>query len=59
MARKKIQKEINKNQDEMYEAIAKLSHQYYLERGGKHGNDLDDWIRAEQVIKSEMKKSSK
>lgn len=59
MARKKIQKEINKNQAEMYEAIAKLAHQYYLERGAKHDNDLDDWFRAEQVIKSQIKKTGK
>ncbi len=32
------------------EQIALLAHRYWLERGGGHGNDADDWFRAEQEL---------
>lgn len=32
------------------EQIARLAHQYWLERGGVHGNDAEDWFRAEQEL---------
>ncbi|MGB6973185.1 MAG: DUF2934 domain-containing protein [Terracidiphilus sp.] len=33
------------------EAIAMLAHRYWAERGGSHGNDADDWLRAEQELR--------
>ena len=33
------------------EAIAQLAYQFFLERGGEHGHDLEDWTRAEAVIR--------
>lgn len=33
-----------------HEEISRLAHQYYLERGGHHGSDEDDWIRAEKEL---------
>jgi Protein of unknown function (DUF2934) len=35
-----------------HEEISKLAHQYYLERGGQHGSDEDDWMRAEKELLS-------
>jgi Protein of unknown function (DUF2934) len=35
-----------------HEEISRLAHQYYLERGGHHGSDEDDWMRAEKELLS-------
>ncbi len=32
--------------------VARLAHQYWLERGCQHGHDADDWFRAEQELRS-------
>ena len=32
------------------EEIAILAHRFWLERGGQHGHDAEDWIRAEQTL---------
>jgi hypothetical protein len=31
--------------------IAALAHKYYVERGGHHGSDAQDWLRAEKALK--------
>ena len=33
------------------EEIARLAHQYWLERGCQHGRDAEDWFRAEQELR--------
>ena len=30
--------------------IAKRAYELYAERGGEHGRDQDDWLRAEQEV---------
>lgn len=30
--------------------IAERAYQLYLERGGEHGDDLRDWLRAEEQL---------
>jgi hypothetical protein len=32
--------------------IAERAHQIYVERGGRHGQDLDDWLQAERELTS-------
>lgn len=32
------------------EAIARKAYELFLARGGQHGNDLDDWLRAEREV---------
>ncbi len=32
------------------EEIAILAHRFWLERGGQHGHDAEDWLRAEQTL---------
>ena len=34
-----------------HEDIARLAHQYWIERGHQHGNDAADWLRAEQELR--------
>jgi DUF2934 family protein len=36
--------------DPITEAIALRAYELFLERGGQHGHDLEDWLRAEQEI---------
>jgi hypothetical protein len=33
------------------EAIAKLAHQFWAERGHKHGSPEEDWLRAERELR--------
>ncbi len=33
------------------EQIAELAHQLWNERGRQHGQDADDWFRAEQLLR--------
>lgn len=32
------------------ERIAERAYQLYIERGGRHGKDLDDWLEAEREL---------
>jgi hypothetical protein len=32
------------------EEIARRAHELYLERGGEHGKDVEDWVRAEKEL---------
>ena len=33
------------------EEIARRAYEIFLERGGVHGQDLDDWVRAERELR--------
>ncbi len=33
------------------EEVARLAHRYWAERGGQHGNHVDDWLRAERELR--------
>ncbi len=35
------------------EKIARRAHELYLQRGGEHGKDVEDWVRAEQELSDE------
>lgn len=35
-----------------HDEIARLAHSYWQERGGRHGNHVEDWFRAEQELRS-------
>jgi hypothetical protein len=35
------------------EEIARRAHELYLERGGEHGKDVEDWVRAEKELRDE------
>ena len=34
-----------------YEEIAEAAYRRYLERGGEHGRDFDDWLEAERSLR--------
>jgi hypothetical protein len=36
------------------EAIARRAYELYLKRAGKDGADLDDWLEAERLLRSEQ-----
>jgi len=38
--------------DQLNNEISKLAYQYFVDRGYEHGNEMDDWLRAERVINS-------
>jgi hypothetical protein len=33
--------------------IARRAHELYLQRGGEHGKDVEDWVRAEKELGDE------
>jgi hypothetical protein len=35
-----------------YEEIAEAAYHRYIQRGGQHGHDFDDWIDAERSLRS-------
>jgi hypothetical protein len=35
-----------------YDEIAEAAYQRYLQRGGSHGSDFDDWLEAERSLRS-------
>jgi hypothetical protein len=35
-----------------YDEIAQAAYQRYLERGGDHGRDYEDWLEAERELRS-------
>ena len=35
------------------EEIARRAHELYLQRGGNHGKDVEDWVRAEEELNEE------
>lgn len=40
------------SQDQIANEVAKLAYQFYVDRGYQNGNDMDDWLRAERIVKS-------
>ena len=34
-----------------YDQIAEAAYHRYLQRGGQHGSDFDDWVEAERSLK--------
>ena len=33
------------------EEIARRAHELYLQRGGEHGKDVEDWVKAEKELR--------
>ena len=38
--------------DQLMDEIAKLAYQFYVDRGYQSGNEMDDWLRAERIVKA-------
>lgn len=45
---------MQKYSDEMRERIAKKAYELYEQRGWQDGQDIDDWLQAEEIV---MKKA--
>ncbi len=39
------------------ETVTSLAYELYLRRGGEHGHDVEDWLRAEQILLEQQKRS--
>ncbi len=37
------------------EEISKLAYELYLKRGGDHGKDREDWLRAETLLREKRR----
>lgn len=50
-----IEQEVNGRMDHptVHERIAERAYDLYQKRGQSHGNDLDDWLEAERIVRSE------
>lgn len=33
--------------------VARLAYEFYLSRGGEHGHDQEDWLRAEETLRQQ------
>jgi hypothetical protein len=42
-------------QGDLREMIARRAYEIYEERGGRHGDDINDWLRAEAEVKSALR----
>jgi len=38
-------------QEEFYQKVAEKAYELYVARGCAHGHDVEDWARAEQIVK--------
>jgi len=41
------------------EKVAQRAYELYMSRGGEHGRDMDDWLRAEREVGSREKPANK
>jgi hypothetical protein len=42
-------------QIDLRELIARRAYEIYEERGGRHGDDINDWLRAEAEVRSALR----
>ena len=51
---------MNESRQPLAEEITRRAYRLYLERGGEHGRDVEDWVRAEkELIDRPVAESSK
>jgi hypothetical protein len=43
-----------KNKEVSKEAIALRAHELYVQRGGEPGRDVEDWVKAENDLNSQV-----
>ncbi|OGF53505.1 MAG: hypothetical protein A2452_06790 [Candidatus Firestonebacteria bacterium RIFOXYC2_FULL_39_67] len=43
------------SKEKLLKEIEKKSYELFLKRNGKHGNDLQDWLEAEKIVKKQFK----
>ncbi|MCX5716348.1 MAG: DUF2934 domain-containing protein [Candidatus Omnitrophica bacterium] len=40
------------SQDQLNSEVTQLAYQMYVDRGYQSGNDMDDWLKAERIVKA-------
>lgn len=45
------------NSQELHQRIQKKAFELYTKRGYGHGSDLKDWLEAERIVLSELRRS--
>jgi len=50
---KQVRLSMTKQRELSTEEIARRAHELYLKRGGEHGKDVEDWLRAERELRDE------
>ncbi|MFH0800355.1 MAG: DUF2934 domain-containing protein [Pseudomonadota bacterium] len=48
---------LNLRDPKVFEAIQRRAYELYCKRGHTNGNDMKDWLEAEQSVKREMRTS--
>ncbi|OGF46819.1 MAG: hypothetical protein A2452_03880 [Candidatus Firestonebacteria bacterium RIFOXYC2_FULL_39_67] len=43
------------SKEKLLKEIEKKAYELFVKRNGKHGNDLQDWLEAEKIIKKQYK----
>lgn len=43
------------SKEKLLQEIEKKAYELYLKRNGQHGNDLNDWLEAEKIVKKTFK----
>ena len=42
------------SREEFMQLVQKKAYEIYEKRGGKSGNDLEDWLNAEKLVKEDL-----
>ena len=42
------------SREEFMQLVQKKAHEIYEKRGCQHGNDLEDWLNAERLVKEDL-----
>lgn len=50
----KQEREIQLTDERIQEAIRLKAYDLYLQRGGQHGNDFEDWLTAEKMVSQQF-----
>jgi hypothetical protein len=45
----------NITREKLLKEIEKKAFELFMKRNGKHGNDLQDWLDAEKIVKKQYK----
>ncbi|OGF56494.1 MAG: hypothetical protein A2452_07305 [Candidatus Firestonebacteria bacterium RIFOXYC2_FULL_39_67] len=43
------------SKEKLLKEIEKKAYELFLKRKGTHGNDLNDWLEAEKIVKKQFK----
>ncbi|MEI6846197.1 MAG: DUF2934 domain-containing protein [Candidatus Firestonebacteria bacterium] len=50
-----VSQKSNVSKETLLKEIEKKAFELYQKRNGQHGNDLNDWLEAEKIVKKQFK----